>query len=213
MPGLVETIFGAVETSSALRTVGIDLSLTATGIARSDGACAVIGADKITTHSWDTRIRLLNGLADEIVNTATVLNPKAATIEGLDMAYSYGGQIERSYLWCEVVRRLIMQGIFVWVAPSSNLKMYGTGKGSGQKNAVIEAVAAQWPWFDIGRNDNKADAAVCAAIARAKIGVPFEVTFSPAKQIGALAGVTSVYDRPVPKVRKPRARKTTIEPA
>jgi crossover junction endodeoxyribonuclease RuvC len=185
-----------------LRAVGIDLSLTATGIARSDGTCAVVGADKITTRCWDTRIRLLNGLAEEIVGTATIVSPRGAVIEGLDMAQSYGGQIERSYLWCEVVRRLIQYRILVWVVPSTVLKLYATGKGSGPKAAVIDAVARQWPWFNIGRNDNKADAAVCAALARAKMGVPFEVTISPARQLSALPKVLSVYRDPAPKARK-----------
>lgn len=189
-----------------LRTVGIDLSLTATGIARSDGSCAVVGAIKITTLAWDTRIRMLNGLADQIIREATAVHPVAAVIEGLDMAQSYGGQIERSYLWCEVVRRLGEHRIHVFVAPSAQVKMYATGKGSGPKEAVIDAVTLQWPWFEIGRNDNKADAAACAAIARAKIGAPFELYADPARQEAALAKVLSVYDAPTPKAHKPRAR-------
>lgn len=201
MPGIVRPL-----SDPPLRTVGIDLSLTATGIARDDGPCAIVGVDKLTTRSWVTRIRLLNGLADEIVGTATIHSPRGAVIEGLDMSQSYGGQIERSYLWCEVVRRLVEYKILVWVAPSPQLKIYATGRGSGPKSAVIDAVTEQWPWFEIGRNDNKADAAVCAAIARALIGVPFETTAS-VRQVLALQKVLSVYTDPTPKVRKPPTRK------
>lgn len=197
---------GALE-DPLLRAVGIDLSITATGIARSDGPCAVVGVDRLTTRSWSTRLKLLNGLADEIVGTAAIVNPRGAAIEGLDMSQPFGGQIERSYLWCEVVQRLLSHGVPVWVAPSAQVKMYATGKGSGPKTAVIDAVALQWPWFEIGRNDNKADAAVCAAIARALIGAPFELVIDPARQVAALQRVLSVFEDPIPKVRKPR--KTT----
>ena len=201
MPGALEL--------ALFRTVGIDLSITATGIARSDGACALIGRDKVTTRSWATRIRQLDELAHEIIETAVIVNPVAAVIEGLDMAQAYGGQIERSYLWCQVVRGLLGGGVHVWVAPSPQVKMYATGKGSGPKAAVIDAVALQWPWFKIGRNDNLADAASCAAIARAVIQEPFELTVNPARQRAALAKVTSVFDDPTPKARKPRSKPTS----
>lgn len=181
-----------------INTAGIDLSLTATGVARSDGRCAVFGQTGITTKAWATQLRALENLRAQIVIFATT-QPYAevAVIEGLDQAQPYGGQIQRSWLWCAVASDLIAAGVHVYVAPSPQVKMYATGKGAlprGRegKKAVIRAVAEQWPHFEIGQDDNKADAAVCCALAAEIAGHPMSVV--TAEQARALEKTLSVFE-------------------
>lgn len=198
----------------ALRTIGIDLSLRATGIARNDGWCGTVGRDGVTNLSVDQQIGTLDEL-HRLISSAAWPNgheqPDAICIEGLDMARSYGGQIERSVLWWTLVREFRRAGIPVFVAPSAQIKIYATGSGNpaatkrGRKSAVVEAVARLWPQFDVGTDDNKADAAVCAAIAHHMIGAgPLlpagwpdgEFFEMPGTHARALTGVRSTTDPP-----------------
>lgn len=198
----------------ALRTVGIDLSLRATGIARSDGWCGVVGRDGITNLSIDEQIAALNSLHQQIIQAAWpngTTGPSAVCIEGLDMSRSYGGQIERSALWWLIVSTFRAVKVPVYVAPSAQIKIYATGSGRatatkvGRKSAVITAVHGLWPQFDVGTDDNKADAAVCAAIAHHMIGAgPLlpagwpdgEFFEMPGTHARALTGVRSTTDPP-----------------
>lgn len=180
-----------------MRAAGVDLSLTATGLAHSNGACATIGQAGLTKLAWADQLEaaailraginafLFNGQLDTVV------------IEGLDMSQSYGGQILRSHLWCLVVSDLLEEGVQVYVAPSPQVKMYATGKGAlpagrAGKKLVIEAVARQWPFFDIGSDDNRADAAVMCAMACEIGGKPLSVV-TP-EQARALIKTLSVFE-------------------
>lgn len=191
----------------AVKTVGIDLSLTATGVAYSTGQCWVLGNKGVTTLSLADQIRVLNGLALQILDRCGT--PDAVAIEALDMSQSYGGQIERTALWWDVVRQLDRANVPVFVVPSPQVKMYATGKGAGPKGAVIEALTRRWPQFDHAGNDNAADAAVCALIAAHMtghaIGAPGTdgASYLPDTHLRALKSVRSIHDPPPPrKVRK-----------
>lgn len=197
-----------------IRTVGIDLSLRATGVARSDGWCGTVGRDGVTNLSVDQQIGTLDEL-HRLISSAAWPNgheqPDVVCIEGLDMARSYGGQIERSVLWWTLVREFRRAGIPVFVAPSAQIKIYATGRGNpaatrtGRKSAVVEAVGRLWPQFDVGYDDNKADAAVCALIAAHMLGEPIHpgmlspepgVVPLPDTHTRALSGVRSTTDPP-----------------
>ena len=170
-----------------MRAAGIDLSLTATGLARSDGTCATIGQAGLTKLAWSDQLRaaqiLREGILDFVMGHgwAGELAPvDVVVIEGLDMSRSFGGQILRCHLWCCVVSDLVGLGAQVYVAPSPQVKMYATGKGAlprGRegKKVVIAAVRAQWPHFEIGNDDNKADAAVMCAMACEIGGEPLSI--------------------------------------
>src|SRR6185369_12130179 len=94
-----------------IRTAGIDMSLRATGVALSNGECRLFGEDKLTTQPWGIRIPKLTALALQIGGYAAGFKPDAVCIEGLDMAQSYGGQIERSYMWCLIIDVLLTDRI------------------------------------------------------------------------------------------------------
>lgn len=191
-----------------MTAAGIDLSLTATGLAHSNGACATIGQAGLTKLAWADQLEaaqiLRGGIRQFLFESFSRFGQprsldllEVVVIEGLDMSQSYGGQILRSHLWCLVVSDLLDEGVQVYVAPSPQVKMYATGKGAlpagkAGKKLVIEAVRRQWPFFEIGNDDNKADAAVMCAMAAEIAGYPMSVV-TP-EQTRALAKTMSVHE-------------------
>lgn len=191
----------------AVTTIGIDLSLTATGIAWSDGRCTLAGRDGLTNLSVDAQITALNGLTAEICSLVERSRPVAVCIEGLDMSQSYGAQIERTVLWWKVVSFLRSIVIPVYVAPSAQVKMYVLGKGSGSKADMVEAVGRLWPQFRLDMvnpayRHNLADAASCALIAAHMVGAPIGApgtdgaSYLPATHLRALQSVRSTEAPP-----------------
>lgn len=189
-----------------VRTVGIDLSLTATGVAYSDGQCFEEGKPGVTSLSVADQIIHLDNLARWAIKLAIDFRPDGVCIEGLDMSRPYGGLIERVVAWWKVVEALSwVPSLRIWVAQSPQVKMYATGKGSGDKKAVLRAIQAHWPLFDVRNSDNRADAASCALIAAHKLGEPIPASFSdaggtlPGTHLRALAPVREISEPPPPR--------------
>lgn len=152
------------------RVIGLDLSLTATGLASSLGWCMTLGAKDITKlPAWD-RADALDALAEEILLQAG--DPTLVLIEQVDTARAYGGASERAGLFWYVARRLRTRAIPFAEVPSGVLKTYALGKGQGSKGAVIDAVARRWPEYDTGGDDNMCDATVLAAMGADYLGQP-----------------------------------------
>ncbi|MFC6081052.1 hypothetical protein [Sphaerisporangium aureirubrum] len=152
------------------RVVGLDISLTASGIASSTGWAETVGAGGITKLPvWDRRDALV-GLAGEIC--ALVKQPDLAVLEANAAAAAYGGASERAGLWWLVVDRLRMAGVPVAAVTPGQLKLYALGKGSGTKGAVIEAVTRRWPEFRTGGDDDLCDAVVLCAMGLDHLGAP-----------------------------------------
>lgn len=172
--------------------IGIDLSLTATGVASNEGWCHVAGIDGITTMALRDRVAKLRWLAAKI--TAGV--PDTTTLVAIEQpAFSraYGGAVERHALWYTVVADLIARGIPVAEIGATSLKKYATGKGSAgkggsTKSAMVDALARRMPQFETRGNDNLVDAAWLAAMGADHLGVP--IVAMPAAHRAALSGVT-----------------------
>jgi len=154
--------------------VGIDSSLTATGIASSNGWCELAGyTDKkrpITKLPHVERISALTRLAGEIL--AFVGHPDMAVIETPAYVQTGGGTHERGWLWWELYRRLTARDVPVALVTPQQRMLYATGKGSGGKGGVIDAVARRWPTFETGGNDNLADAVTLMAAGMDALGHP-----------------------------------------
>ena len=145
--------------------IGLDTSVTGTGIASSAGWCILRGYnDKkrpFTKLPHADRIAVLVRLASDIINAVgetdlVVLETPAFTRIG-------GGSHERSWLWWEMYRRVSLAGIPVALMTPQQRMLYATGKGRADKNAVVDAVARRWPAYATGGNDNLADAVVLMA--------------------------------------------------
>jgi len=172
---------------------GVDLSMTSTGVAVSDGF-ALYGdrgngvlhrvqskpiqsgkdAKGKRTATWeDRRVRMA-----DIVTRVSQVVPDGSLV--FLEAPSYGstgtGTFDRSGLWWWVFSELTaLECLVVPVSPAQRMQ-YATGKGGGAdagKDAVIAAVVRRYPWADVRGND-EADALVLMAMARRAVGAPLE---------------------------------------
>lgn len=170
---------------TGLRIIGLDLSLSATGIAEIQFGEA---------RTWHLKVA---GAGHE--RMATLLDRIWLAVAGADVVAvegpSYGsgtngrqsGHHERAGLWWLVTHTLLRrQAIpFAVVAPAS-LKRWGTGKGNASKDAVLIAAIRRFPGVDVTDN-NEADALFLAAAAADWYGCPL-VTM-PTVQRAALEAV------------------------
>jgi Holliday junction resolvasome RuvABC endonuclease subunit len=167
--------------------VGIDPSLTATGMADNHDWCDTIGWPGITTQRLPQRITEIDRLAGAILDLVRVDQPDLVVIEQPAFSRSVGGAVERHALWWLIVRALHQDGTPVAVAVPGAVKRYATGKGGASKGAVIDAIARRLPQYVTGGDDNRADAVTLAAMGADHLGHP--LTPMPATHRTALDGV------------------------
>jgi crossover junction endodeoxyribonuclease RuvC len=152
------------------RVVGVDTSLTGTGLASSEGWCRVIGyVDKSKKNPISKLPRLerlahMNVLLDAVM--AGIGVPDLAVLEGAALSKASGGAHERGWLWWRVFERLLDAGIPTGVMSTNQRIHYATGKGRGVKGVVLEQVVRRWPQWQTCGNDNAADAVVLMAAGR-----------------------------------------------
>lgn len=150
--------------------IGIDLSLTATGIASSRGWCLKLGVDGITNMPLADRVKALRALR---LRLATEIgHPDIVCIETPALSRSRGGVFERGWLWFAVAGALVDLEVPIVGVDPGQLKLYATGKGQVPKGEVIVAVTRRWPQFETRGDDNMADATVLAAIGADLLGEP-----------------------------------------
>jgi len=173
------------------RLVGVDLSLTSTGIARvyldSDGT--VVGTHTEVTGQTlperaplDEQIDRVDRVARDVVSLVGA--PDLLVVEGpLPGGRAAGGTSEEERAWLRglVYRRIHRAGIpLVEVAPST-LKLYATGNGRAGKPLVVQAIRRHYgDRFDIplrksdGQQD-VADAIALVAMAARSVGHPIDL--------------------------------------
>lgn len=162
-----------------MRVVGIDLSLTATGLASIETIADVAAVttkvvktkvDTGTLHSRHNRL--------ETIASAVVQFSKAADLAVLESpSYSSGGRgtWDRAGLWWWVVSVLMLTGVPVaQVSPKSRAK-FATNNGNAGKGATAVAIGRLWPDVQL-QDDNDSDALVLATMGALHLGltVPFK---------------------------------------
>jgi Holliday junction resolvasome RuvABC endonuclease subunit len=158
------------------RVVGLDLSLSATGIAWwIDGSvgCEQVGRAGVTKLDLVRRIGAVDKVVQQVLNGAGLADlyvVEAPTFGGHTVATA--GRVELNAMWWLVVRRLIRAEQHVALVTPTQLKLYGAGKGNAPKNVVVDAVARRLPMFPTTGNDNTADAAVLCAMGCDHLGQP-----------------------------------------
>lgn len=177
-------------------TIGLDLSLTSTGI-------AVMGAKGLhEIHNIKSKgtaadgpgenYDRIEGIAEEFRlwldrNWLRHGYPNLGVIEAPSHGSRNGKPHERAGLWWAVFGVLHGKGIRVaTVAPATRAK-YITGDGRAKKPAVL--AAARDMYSQEIPNDDVADAAGLAAMGMRSLGFPVEKVLSD-KQLEAFAGVT-----------------------
>ncbi len=162
-----------------MRVVGLDLSLTATGVAFWTGA----------TTTWAPRARGVERLAWFRSTVRNLLDGDGIELVVLE-DYAYHGQMAHSHELGElggVVRLTLHEMSQAWAAvvPSA-LKKYAAGKGNCSKDEM-KAAARQRLGF-VSESDNEADALWLRAMGLDALGAP--VCTMPAANRESLAKVT-----------------------
>lgn len=162
------------------KIVGVDLSLTSTGISVVE--TTPLGhevtlhrvqskpppADRVTLY---TRSRRLRGIAQTIFTHCQ--GAGLVVIEGPSYASESGAAHDRAGEWWMVVGRLTAQGFNVTEVPPTLVKQYATGKGNAGKDAVLAATVRRFPHVEVDGND-VADALVLASLGCRFIGRPID---------------------------------------
>lgn len=175
---------------AAPHVVGVDLSLTATGIAWPDGTTMTHGRTGLTafTTAPGDRSHALSTLAGELLDRiqratiAVMEKPQLVALEGVPTS---GTKVdsERCYLWWRLVEKLHLFGIPVLAVPPTSLKLYATSMGNANKREVIQSCKDELPAWQIMKtgksgkvlttpDDNKVDAVWLMAIACHLLGHP-----------------------------------------
>ena len=170
-----------------MKVIGLDLSLTSTGVAvvtcgpGIEPTAAVTRISSKGKADADLEARYQRLLALQLQVIRHVDNAGERDFDTADLvvieqpAYSRttGHQHDRSGLWWLIVHRLKLDGIPVAeVAPSARPK-YATGKGNAGKDEVLAAVVRRYPDVPVAGNDD-ADALVLAAMGARHLGHPID---------------------------------------
>ncbi len=176
-----------------MNILALDLSLTASGWALSDGHSGVYKPPQIATG-----IRRLIAIRDAMLGYAT--NADLVVIEGF--AYGAKGRaiLDIAGMGWLVRVALFERGYNVVEVPPASLKMFATGKGNADKNAMLGEAIRKLKYD--GNDHNEADAKWLLFMAQTYYGGAAAAT--NAKQREALAKIqwpsfTQINDRVFPK--------------
>jgi crossover junction endodeoxyribonuclease RuvC len=173
--------------------VGLDLSLTATGVAWIElGAPPAvrmfeIGRDGGNKDPLATRFTRLRGTAGEVI--APCLGADLVVVEQAAFGSSTGHVTDRAGLWWLIVGRLMALGIPVVEVRIAERCTYTTGKGRANKDAIVATVARRYDTIPLTElTNNTADALILAAMGARALGHPIEVSL-PKTHLVAMAKV------------------------
>lgn len=162
--------------------VGLDLSLTATGIATEAGQ-SIVSCPKL--RGIERCDRIAGEVLQLVSQWVNNLNTGLVVIEG----YSFGSRNSHAHALGElggIVRHELLRMGYRWVdVPPSSLKKYATGKGNAGKEEML-AAAIRRLGYD-GHDNNEADALWLRAMALDALGCP--LVEMPAVNRGALEKV------------------------
>lgn len=173
------------------RVLGIDTSLTGTGLARidiveddngpylkyrADIDTATVSAPKPTTDkSKRAMVRRVNQLIEQIEQAITYeddpLVPDLIAIEALAFGARGASVWVLPYVFGRTVELAEKYGIPLIEVGTGQIKKYATGSGTADKSTVVIAVSKRWPDAD-ARNDNEADAMTAGAVGCHYLGYP-----------------------------------------
>lgn len=155
-----------------MRIVGLDLSLSATGVALLDTERGTLRTTTIATgtRKGHDRMNFIIGTMRQLISGADV-----AAIEGPSFgskSQSQRGHHERAGLWWITAHMLWVNKIEYAIIPPSNRAMYATGNGLAKKELVLRDVRDRYGNICHTANDNEADALILAVMLAHKFGNP-----------------------------------------
>lgn len=172
-------------TEARFHIVGLDLSLSATGVAtirpHETDPIDRIRLDLVTSKAvpnakYPHTLARLRSLAGGIVRAVQAHRLEGeivvVVIEGPAFAATTGQVHTRAGLWW-LVYHLVEKFAIVVVIEPSRLKRYVTGRGNAPKDEVFAKMISNFPHVGIVDN-NEADALGLAAMAARELGYPME---------------------------------------
>lgn len=157
--------------------VGLDLSLTSTGIAIQSPEKTIftnrIRSTGKKTDTWNDRRTRLRHLTEAI--TAHVPHGALVGLEAPSYASTTGSQHDRSGLWWLIYDQLATHADIIPITPAQRM-IYAVGKGGGpgtDKDNILAATIKRYPQADITGND-EADATILLAITARLTGNPLD---------------------------------------
>lgn len=165
--------------------VGADPSLTATGLASTDGWCYSIGRTKISTLPLFERQDAIDNLVEQIVRH--IGHPDLVVMEHPLFRSATGAVFDRYSLFDHLIRALRAVDVPLALVNVQTRMRYATGSGAAKKGAIVDVVARRLPMFATGGDDNMADAAILCAMGADHLGTP--LADMPPKHRAALDAV------------------------
>lgn len=156
--------------------VGLDLSLTSTGMAvarQEEGVPTVfrIKSKPTTAYLRDRLTRHYLILAQILENLTEI--PTLAVIEQPAFSKTTGHMHDRSGLWWFIVTHFLQEQCSVVEVPPTTLKRYVVGKGNAAKDEMLAATIRRYTQVNITGND-EADALGLAAMGARHCGWPID---------------------------------------
>lgn len=169
------------------RVIGLDPSLTGTGVAGYGWSVAVGSKGNVTKDPYPDRYARIVDLAERVntqIGRADLVVMEAPAFDAKSTSAH-----DRAGLWWEIYGRLTRRRVPIATVTTGGLKKYATGSGNAAKTRVVEQVARRFGhiWVDLGGDDNRADAAVLAAMGLDHYAAP--VVSLPAAHRVALTAV------------------------
>jgi hypothetical protein len=159
------------------KVLGVDLSITCTGLAGPGWTDTIKPAKKGVIHArMDT---IVSALVDEYLQGVDLV-----VLEGLAMAAHDTNRQGAGLNWI-VRRELWKRGAPFASVPPATLKQFACGKGNADKAAMVLATARRFDWFAGGEDES--DAVWLMAAGREWLGAP--VVVLPQVQRAVLARV------------------------
>lgn len=184
-----------------LHIVGLDLSLTSTGVARIRPHAPipveveVVGTAAIPPSAsvYPATLARLRNLAGKIIRAARRNREEGditiVAIEG--PAYAKAGDQRghhvRAGLWWLMFHLLEKEAIIIIVAPGT-LKRYVTGKGNADKDLVLTSIVRAFPHVGVV-NNNESDALGLAAMVARELGHGQEISV---QRVGAIDSLDKI---------------------
>lgn len=161
-----------------MRVVGLDISLTATGV-------AIVKDGPTNAEAYVFKTRPDNGtLVNRRERIAGIVAAVAPLCTGADLVvvegpsyHSVGGKAhDRSGLWWALVGKISAAGLPVAEVPPTVRMLWACAKGRASKEDVQLAIGQLWPDVHVCDN-NAADALVLASMGGQWLGLP--ITLKP----------------------------------
>lgn len=170
------------------RILGIDSSLTSSGMCRVNVSTAADGSPDGMVSAWNADIWTIKsqpgpdrsqvGMSNRIAGIITAMEAHISAadlvvLEGQSSMLKGSSAQSLPWLWGRIVDATVAHAVELIIIPPSLRMKYATGKGNAQKDLVLAATIKRFPNIDITGND-EADAVILAAIGCRHLGLPID---------------------------------------